>query len=315
MNDPFLIDGPALISFSGGRTSGYMLRRILDAGLRPDVHVLFCNTGKEDDRTLDFVNACSQSWGVPIRWLEYRRRYLPAYKSPDVAETTARIRVALGFDFQAPPPGVKEPGFVEVTYKTAARTLDPMTPEHPFTNLIAMSGVPNAATRLCSTEMKTRIMGKFMRSQGYEHWTNVVGIRADEPRRVRRMRIQPPERWENEVPLADAGVNVAEVLDFWARQPFDLALANDPTMSTYQGNCDLCMLKTDDKKVRLERETPGAVSWWETVEAISGSTFRPDRPYKTIHRLAVLGVEVRNEFEVGMERIGMEDPSGCMCHD
>lgn len=29
--DPFLIEGPAVISFSGGRTSGYMLRRILDA--------------------------------------------------------------------------------------------------------------------------------------------------------------------------------------------------------------------------------------------------------------------------------------------
>lgn len=32
--DPFLIEGPAVISFSGGRTSGYMLRRVLDAGLQ-----------------------------------------------------------------------------------------------------------------------------------------------------------------------------------------------------------------------------------------------------------------------------------------
>ena len=309
MDNPFYIEGPALISFSGGRTSGYMLRRILDVGLEPDVHILFCNTGKEDNRTLDFVNECSRRWNVPIRWLEYRRRYLPTYKSADVAATTARIRAALGFDFPKLPEGAQEPGFVEVTYETAARTTDPMSPEHPFTNLIAMSGVPNAATRLCSTEMKTRIMAKFMRAQGYAYWTNVVGIRADEPNRVRKMRVQPPERWENEVPLADAKVTVAEVLDFWARQPFDLALSNDPEMATYQGNCDLCMLKTQDKKVRLERETPGAVSWWERVEQISGSTFRPAYPYREVHRLAVLGADVRKD-DASEEQL-----AGCMCHD
>lgn len=41
MSDPFLIEGPAAISFSGGRTSALMLRRILDAHggtLPPDVH-------------------------------------------------------------------------------------------------------------------------------------------------------------------------------------------------------------------------------------------------------------------------------------
>ena len=71
--NPFLIEGPAVISFSGGRTSGYMLRRILDAGLQPDVHVLFANTGKERAETLAFVRECSARWDVPIHWLEYGR--------------------------------------------------------------------------------------------------------------------------------------------------------------------------------------------------------------------------------------------------
>lgn len=307
-SDPFFIEGPALISFSGGRTSGYMLARILASGLQPDVHVLFCNTGKEDDRTLAFVNECSQRWSVPIRWLEYRRRYLPKYKSPDVAATAARVRAALGFDFEEALPGVTEPGFEEVTYKTAARTNDPPSPGHPFTNLIAMSGVPNAATRLCSTELKTRVMKKFMLAQGYSEWTNIIGIRADEPKRVSRMRIQPPERWENEVPLADAGVTLSDVLAFWAEQPFDLGLAHDAQHGTYEGNCDLCMLKTEDKKVRVTRERPSAISWWEQIEAISGSFFRPTTPYRKIHRLAVSGQPVRcDESE--------EQLSGCMCHD
>lgn len=48
---PYEIDGQAVVSFSGGRTSGYMLRRILGEGLRPDVHVIFADTGKERAET------------------------------------------------------------------------------------------------------------------------------------------------------------------------------------------------------------------------------------------------------------------------
>jgi predicted phosphoadenosine phosphosulfate sulfurtransferase len=55
---PYLIPGPACISFSGARTSGYMLRQIVDAygGTLPDdVIVAFMNTGKREE-TLRFVH-------------------------------------------------------------------------------------------------------------------------------------------------------------------------------------------------------------------------------------------------------------------
>ncbi len=80
MRDPFRVDGQAVISFSGGRTSGYMLWRILQAhgGTLPaDVHVLFANTGKEMPETLDFVNECSVRWNVPIAWIEYQSHEEP----------------------------------------------------------------------------------------------------------------------------------------------------------------------------------------------------------------------------------------------
>jgi 3'-phosphoadenosine 5'-phosphosulfate sulfotransferase (PAPS reductase)/FAD synthetase len=72
--DPFKISGPTCISFSGGRTSAYMLWRVLQAngGLPAEAVVCFANTGKEEPETLDFVRDCSQAWGVPITWLEYR---------------------------------------------------------------------------------------------------------------------------------------------------------------------------------------------------------------------------------------------------
>jgi 3'-phosphoadenosine 5'-phosphosulfate sulfotransferase (PAPS reductase)/FAD synthetase len=70
---PYLIDGPALISFSGGRTSAYLLRQALDAhggSLPADVIACFANTGKEMPQTLDFVRDCSERWDVEIVWLE-----------------------------------------------------------------------------------------------------------------------------------------------------------------------------------------------------------------------------------------------------
>ena len=66
MSSPFRIDGPAVVSFSGGRTSGCMLRRILDEGLSPDVHVLFADTGKERAETYAFVEACAAQWAVAV---------------------------------------------------------------------------------------------------------------------------------------------------------------------------------------------------------------------------------------------------------
>jgi hypothetical protein len=49
------------VSFSGGRTSAYMLWRALQAygGKLPDDHVVaFANTGKEREETLRFVHEC-----------------------------------------------------------------------------------------------------------------------------------------------------------------------------------------------------------------------------------------------------------------
>lgn len=158
MKSPFLIKGPAVISLSGGRTSAYMLRRILDEGLQPDVHVLFCNTGKEYEETLVFVDAVARRWGVPVHWLEYERRHMPKYKSNEVRIIAERFRAARGFE--ALPPG-PERGFRVVSFKGAARAGE------PYENFVAMSGLPNPAFRTCTTEMKVRIMKRWMLERAY----------------------------------------------------------------------------------------------------------------------------------------------------
>ncbi len=215
--NPFQIDGPAVISFSGGRTSAYMLRRILDEGLRQDVHVLFADTGKEREETYRFVDVCEQRWDVAV------------------------IRV-------------NRPGY--------------------FTQLITdKSFLPNPVMRFCTQELKLAPMRKWMLARGYDHWTNVVGIRADEPRRVAKMRgvEQRPERWDVSLPLADAGVTLADVTAFWRDSPFDLALRPN------EGNCDLCFLKGTSIVTSIVRERPDLAVWWAEQEERIGGTFRNDR--------------------------------------
>ena len=76
MINPYTLpDGDVQISFSGGRTSAYMLYHILEAnGSLPDrVKISFANTGREMPETLDFVQECAQRWNIPIIWVEYQR--------------------------------------------------------------------------------------------------------------------------------------------------------------------------------------------------------------------------------------------------
>jgi 3'-phosphoadenosine 5'-phosphosulfate sulfotransferase (PAPS reductase)/FAD synthetase len=244
MSNPFLIEGPAVISFSGGRTSGYMLRRILDAGLRPDVHVLFANTGKEREETLTFVHEIETRWDVLVRWLEYRRMVL-------ANDTSAAY-------------------FEEVTYHTASRDGE------PFDALLnERSSLPNPAQRWCTQELKIRLFRDFMRGQGHEHWDSIVGIRADEFSRVANMREadqQRKERWSIALPLADAGITKADVMAFWKIQPFDLRLR------PYEGNCDICFLKHVNKRERLAKDRPDLLRWWVGHEARTGQFFRKDEP-------------------------------------
>lgn len=246
MSIPFLIEGPAYISFSGGRTSGYMLRRILDAHsnqLPHDVHVVFANTGEEMPATLDFVRDCSVQWHVPIWWVEY----------------------SLTDD--------DEPTYKTVTYETADRDGTPFDDYlRHVERMCAAKGnepyLPGPGNRFCTTELKIRCMKKLMLDLGYEHWTNIVGIRYDEPKRWRKLNRTPPERWEVDLPLVDQQIVVDHVRALWATQPFDLRIAGD-----WEGNCDACHLKMPWKVARVFRDHPHRATRWLARERRAGKTF------------------------------------------
>lgn len=245
------------MSFSGGRTSAYMLRQVLDNNDDlSDLVVIFANTGKEHPATLDFVRECAERWAVPIVWLEFRDN---------------------------------DAGFEVVDFASASRRGE------PFEALIRKRKyLPNPVTRFCTIDLKIRIIHKYLRSLGLSTEEAPVdmmtGIRADEPRRVVKIRHRKStseSKWATMVmPLADAGVGVQDVSGFWATQPFDLML---PTINgrTLEGNCDLCFLKGAKQVYSIIASDRPKAEWWARMESSvvsggkftgDGARFRSDRP-------------------------------------
>ena len=276
MANPFIIDGRTCISFSGGRTSAYMLHKVLETGggeLPSDAIVCFANTGKEDEATLKFVQACSDNWGVEIHWVEYRDA---------------------------------DPAFVRVDFETASRNGE------PFEALIRKRQyLPNPVTRFCTSELKIRTIHKYLKSIGWDDHNESmdwVGMRADEQRRAAKIADK------SRIPLVTAGVTKETVGDFWRSQPFDLELPNMNGV-TMHGNCDLCFLKGGAQVLSLIAEKPERGIWWAKMEALalalaskpSGAVFRSDRPsYSAMMQFASEQIDM---FDPNEEAIA------CFCGD
>src|SRR5690606_34061881 len=77
-----LPDGNVQVAFSGGRTSGMLLHRLIEANgiLSGRAVVTFQNTSRERPETLDFVQEVGERFGQPIVWLE--RRPTPSQANP-----------------------------------------------------------------------------------------------------------------------------------------------------------------------------------------------------------------------------------------
>lgn len=269
--NPYLIAGPAMVSFSGGRTSAYMLHEMVKAygGTLPDgMRVVFANTGKERAETLRFVHECGVRWNVKIHWVEWR-------------------------------PGAE--GFEEVGFNSASRD------GRPFKELIAKKNyLPNAVTRFCTQELKIRAMLKFCRSLGWERWQNVVGLRYDEGLRVFKALERNDagkEQFTTVMPLSRARVTKrGHVLPFWLGDNADplnlthpLPQGFDLGLRDYEGNCDLCFLKSKAKLATIIREHPKIADWWIAQEATIITTKASGARFVTEYSYADLARQVHDQ--------------------
>lgn len=269
MSNPFKVTEPTCISFSGGRTSAFMLYKVLEVHngkLPEDAVVCFANTGKEDEATLKFVHDCETHWNVPIVWLEY-------CKAEEVKDR-----------------------WKQVSYETASRD------GRPFEELIEIKKfLPNTVMRFCTTELKIVPIQRYMNSIGYDQFETMAGIRADEQRRIVKL------RQSLYAPLAIAGITQDDVQKFWKNNPFDLELQFRNKVTTL-GNCDLCFMKGYNQIVSIIQSNPDRAIWWARQEEKTDATFAKDRPsYKQIMEFA--------KKQTDMFEYSADESIPCFCGD
>lgn len=277
----YFIDEPAVISFSGGRSSAFMLYNILEAhnGILPnDVIVTFANTGKEMPQTLDFVQACSDNWDVPIVWLEYDGRDQKA----DSKNYDYRYKV--------------------VDHETASRNGE------PFARLMRDVGnLPNPMARFCSGQLKVRSIHRYALDHGLQApFLTMIGIRADEKRRAMKLHKKINEGQDNFCPMYEAGHTKWMVSLFWKNQNFDLDLPNNDGVTDW-GNCDLCFLKGRSKRLSIIQARPDLADWWAEQEEIHSDQF--DRQSPSYAQMKIIASDQGALFEFDDESIP------CFCGD
>ena len=280
--NPYKIHGPACISVSGGRSSGLLLFRILEAHtgrLPSDVYCVFANTGEEAEGTLLFVREMAERWNVPIRWVEF----------------SAERRPGLPADFSR---------WREVDYCSAARAGEPFDAMVDWKKYL-----PNHSEKLCTEWLKVRAIGGLMSSLGFTpsapktkdapyipgDYDQIIGIRADEPKRIASSAGKP----DVDLPLVRARVTRGDVAAFWAGQSFDLRI------DAGEGNCRLCFEKGREQLRNVVRDAPdgAGIERWIGRERRRGALMRKGHSYEELRdraraQLPILDATEREEHDL-----------------
>ena len=246
MSNPYKILEPTCISFSGGRTSAFMLYKVLEAhqmSLPEEAVVCFANTGKEDEATLQFVHDCETHWNVPIVWLEYTW----------AEKTDQRFKI--------------------VNFKSAARN------GKPFEESIWQNGkpyLPNSVQRICTVNTKIKPIDFYCKSIGMKNYETAVGVRADEQYRAVKMK----DKW---VPLVKAGITKQDVLNFWSNNFFDLQL---PMNGFYSNCDLCFMKPVSQIVSMIQEKPERAIWWAKQEELAKGRFSKDRPQYSDIMKFA-----------------------------
>ena len=174
------------ISFSGGRTSAYMVAVIHEIAKKKgwDVHHIFMDTGAEHPKTYEFIRNIVKYWGIEIVCLR-----LLAHPVLGKANSYKKIAVE---DLK---PDLK-----------------------PWKSMIMKYGTPSIAGPYCTARMKTEQMINYCnKTFGKDNYISWVGMRIDEPR---RLKLKPGVRYLAEI----SDFEKEDILDWWAKQPFNLGI-------------------------------------------------------------------------------------------
>ena len=248
------------ISFSGGRTSAYMTKMLIDhLSDQYDFIVTFANTGLEHEKTLEFVNNCDNYFGFNTVWLE-------AVINPEKGQgTTHKI----------------------VTFETASRNGE------PFHAMIQKYGIPNPSYLHCTRELKLQVMHSYLRSIGLNHKDipTAIGIREDETRRVNKKANDVKIKY----PLIDLfPSDKQDVLNWWSLQKFDLGLEE------WDGNCKGCFKKSFKKIFKQLDSDPSILDFHIEMEEKYPQLGNKNPYYKNIYDMDDVDIadkDARHDFD------------------
>jgi len=151
-----------------------------------NIIVVFANTGREFEETLQFVNECDKRWNFNTVWIEAI--------TDEKHGNGVRAKV--------------------VNFETASRNGE------PFEAMIAKHGMPNVKMAICTRELKSYAIKAYARQIGFKKYKTAIGIRADEIDRI-----NPNHAKKGFIyPLVSAGTTKSDVNKFWINNDFDLQL-------------------------------------------------------------------------------------------
>ncbi len=225
------------VSFSGGRTSGFMCWWLIKHMSHKYKFIfVFANTGLEHEKTYEFVDKCDKHFGLKLVWVE-------AVVHSDRRGCTHEV----------------------VNYEIASRN------GQPFEEVIKKYGIPNTDYPHCTRELKMNPMMSYKQSLGFKRsHPMAVGIRSDEVDRCS----DDAKKHGVVYPLVSAGVTLAKVRHWWAKQPFDLEVPE------HYGNCVTCWKKSDRKLMTIAKHWPDAFSFMKYAEARYSRSGHTGEAYK-----------------------------------
>jgi len=256
------------ISFSGGKTSAFMTKWLLDNkhSEYDEIIVTFANTGQEREETLEFVDRCDKEFGFGLVWLE-------AVVNPELGKGT-RHRI--------------------VDFKKASRNGE------PFEGFIKKHGIPNQAFPKCTDELKLCPMRSYIRSLGWKnkHYQTAIGIRSDEMDRVSakfvEQRLYYPLCW-------DVKMSKESIAHWWEQQSFNLNLKE------HEGNCSWCWKKSKRKLLTLAQDMPELFEFPARMEVTYGKAGamhrkNPDKEARVFFRKHQSTQDILSESKLPFER-------------
>lgn len=221
-----------LISFSGGRTSAYMMYWLTHEWNERDnyeIIIIFANTGKEKEETLIFIDKCSKAWGLNIVWVEAKHRDINGEMFSKKGWAT-RHKV--------------------VDFEIASRKGE------PFEEMLSNLGIPSTNAPFCSDQLKKKAIKHYLKSIKWKGYYTAIGIRSDEIDRVN----EKHKELRLIYPLINMNPKTKNEITIWfARLGFNLYV--DPDM----GNCDFCWKKDLPRLCRIAKKDRFVPMWWQKM--------------------------------------------------